>query len=400
MGLAVGLAVLLAGFTGTAEPAAAEDDRDSGLKVAATIKPIHSLVAAIMQGAGRPVLLFPDARLAHRTRSPDETTRSMLAQTGILFRIDAGFETGTAAVGTKGKMLVVSLLRAAGVRLIDIRPGHRRVGAPRVRPKRSGSAPKVRRIASSKKAPGKIQRGGITFRTRNGKKGVTARKRDGASRSRPSARRRASGKSAGRRKPAVQKTTVVRPDPNIWLDPRNAIAMTRVIAKTLIARDPRNARKYSRNAAALIVTLEALDAHITGILRPVRTNRFAVLNNRLQYFEEQYLLRPTIELTLGLADMTDERAAKIGKQLEGGTMKCIVAPAALTPDQQDAMQPGGGRRVFAADPYGGGFDAGPGLYEKMMRAMAETYGQCLSLGSPPRKNGDGRKKAAAKPARK
>jgi len=296
----------------------------------------------------------------------------------LIFRIGPAFEgrlNKSVAAVADGK--VVSLMHAAGVRLMDVRPGHRRVGAPRVQPKASGRRAKVRRIANGKK----LQRGRITFRTRNGKKVITTRQRKKGTRR---AQRSTTRRPAARRS-ATQKTAVAQPDPNIWLDPRNAIAMARAISKTLIARDPDNARLYSRNVAALIVSLEALEANITGLLRPLRTSRFAVLNNRMQYFEENFLLRPTVELKLDLSDMTDEKAAAIGKQLKGGSMQCILAPVDASPAHFQAMQPGGKRRVFAIDLYGDAFDAGPDMYEAMMRAVGESYGRCLSLGIKPKK---------------
>jgi len=366
-------------------PAAAREGQSGPFQVAATIKPVHSLVAAIMRGVGQPVLIFPTVSAAYRGSPLPAGMAGKLKEMDLIFRIGPSFEGRlNKSVADEADGKVVSLMRAAGVRLLDIRPGHRRVGAPRVRPKKSRGRARVRRIAKGKK----MQRGGITFRTRNGKKVITTRQR------KKGARRSVARRSSGRRN-ATQKTAVAQPDPNIWLDPRNAIAMARAISKALIARDPENARLYRRNVAALIVTLEALEADITGLLRPLRTSQFAVLNNRLQYFEENFLLRPAVELKLDLTGLTDEKAAAVGKQLKGGSMRCILAPTAASPAHFQAMQPGGNRRLYAIDPYGDAFDAGPDMYETMMRAVGESYGRCLALGIKPKrtkkKSGDAAK---------
>lgn len=375
-------AVLMSGLASHTAPAAAREGQSGPFQVAATIKPVHSLVAAIMRGVGQPVLVFPTASAAYRGGAMPARMAGKLKEMDLIFRIGPSFEERlNQSVADKADGKVISLMRAAGVRLLDVRPGHRRVGAPRVRPKASNRRTRARNGK-------KIKRGRITFRTRNGRKVITTQRRKKGAR-RPAARR-----SSGRRN-ATQKTDVAQPDPNIWLDPRNAIAMARAISKVLILRDPGNARLYRRNVAALIVSLEALEADITGLLRPLRTSRFAVLNNRLQYFEENFLLRPAAELKLDLTGLTDEKAAAIGKQLKGGSMRCILAPTAASPARFQAMQPGGDRRLYAIDPYGDAFDAGPDMYETMMRAVGESYGRCLALGMKPKKarkkNGDAAK---------
>jgi len=370
------LYVLMAMVLGPAPVVQAAEGRQETLSVAATIKPVHSLLAALMRGVGSPTLLFADARSIMTGRAVPDFRQ---ASYRLVFRIgvsqeDAALKRLPGLATTK----MVGLMNAPGVRLMDIRRGHRNVGAPRVRAKQSD-----RRSASRQR---RIERDGIVFRTRDGRKVLKPGARRNGQVARPTARRRAK----------AHKTVVAQPDPFIWLDPRNAIAMARHMAGVLIQHDPDNARKYKRNLAALIVTLETLDADITGLLRPVRTNKFAVLNNRLQYFEEQYLLRPAIELNLDLALMTLDKAQKVGKQLQGGSMHCILAPARATPAQFRAMQPGGKRRVVAIDPYGAEFDSGPDMYENMMRAMGLAYSRCLARSGPAAGNSGGRNGAGGK----
>lgn len=385
-------------------PAAARDGQSAGLRVAVTVKPLHSLVAAIMRGVGQPVLLYPNAAALNgkaatengdkaKSDSGDsaEDREKSLKSFDVVFRVSAQFEkklADTVKASADGPTMV-SLMQAPGVRLIDRRPGYRRVGAPRTRAPRRANRRSNRRSNRQGTRGKKIKRGGITFRTRDGKKVIRTR-RNGRRITRRTVQR-----SRGRS--GTQRTVVAQPDPNIWLDPRNAIAMSRHIASVLIKQDPANARLYRRNVSAMIVTLEAMESNITGILRPLRTRRFAVLNNRLQYFEEHYLLRPAVELKLDLSAFDDAQASKIGKQLAEGSTRCILAPTSATAAQLRALQPnadssgdkssdgsasaGSRRRVFAIDPYGDAFDPGPEMYETMMRYIGESYGRCLSLSS-------------------
>ncbi len=61
-------------------------------------------------------------------------------------------------------------------------------------------------------------------------------------------------------------------DTHLWLDPMNAKAMAEEIEKTLVSADPANAAAYQANGAALMKDLDALDAGSRRRLRPSGTS--------------------------------------------------------------------------------------------------------------------------------
>jgi len=74
-------------------------------------------------------------------------------------------------------------------------------------------------------------------------------------------------------------------DPHLWLDPRNAVAMTQAIAVTLARIDPAHAGAYRANAAREIAMLKVLDKELAAALAPIRGRPYLVFHDAYHYFE-------------------------------------------------------------------------------------------------------------------
>jgi len=91
-------------------------------KVLATIKPVHSLVAAVMQGAGSPELLIGGALSAHSYELKPSDARKIREAT-LIFEIGPDLETYLIAPLSALGGRVVALERAPGVKLVPARHG-------------------------------------------------------------------------------------------------------------------------------------------------------------------------------------------------------------------------------------------------------------------------------------
>lgn len=98
-------------------PAQAQDAEP--LKVVVTIKPIHSLVAAVMQGAGTPHLLIKGASSEHSYSLRPSDAR-VLYDADIVVRVSSRLESflekPMASLGAKIRL--VTLIDAPGLRLL------------------------------------------------------------------------------------------------------------------------------------------------------------------------------------------------------------------------------------------------------------------------------------------
>ncbi len=99
------------------------------INVVVTIRPLHSLVAAVMQGVGKPVLLLNTTQSPHHTNLRPSDYRK-LANANIVFWDGPELETFMPALEKKyqDKTKFVSLMHARGVKLLPLRRKQNRAG--------------------------------------------------------------------------------------------------------------------------------------------------------------------------------------------------------------------------------------------------------------------------------
>lgn len=86
-------------------------------------------------------------------------------------------------------------------------------------------------------------------------------------------------------------------DMHFWLDPDNAIALTKEITKQLSKRYPESRAQFEQNAKTLEKNIKAEDAKLKQALAPVRKKPYMVLHDGYQYFEAHYSLNDVGALT-------------------------------------------------------------------------------------------------------
>ncbi|MEO1622465.1 MAG: zinc ABC transporter substrate-binding protein [Cyanobacteria bacterium J06632_3] len=110
----------------------------------------------------------------------------------------------------------------------------------------------------------------------------------------------------------VEEEGEVNPDPHIWHDVENGLAMVTLIRENLVAVDPDNADVYTQNAEQLMAELQALDVWIPEQIAtiPEPQRRLITTHDALGYFAQAYDL--TVEGTLlGVSTEEEPTAAKI-----------------------------------------------------------------------------------------
>lgn len=275
--------------------------------VLATIKPIHSLAAAVMEGVGEPQLLIGGAVSEHSYALKPSDARK-IADAKAIFWVGPDLETyltaplASLAAGAK----IVALEHAKGVRLLAARPGGLWNGPP-------------------------------------------AAATDGHI------------------------------NPHIWLDPRNAIAMTRAIAAALSAIDPSHAKRYAANAAAEIARLQALDARLARMLAPVRTRSYLVFHDAYPYFEARYGLDAVGAVTVEPDRPTGPRRIEALRNVSmTGRIRCIFREPQFSPALIETLAAGTKARIGVLDPLGADLAPGPDLYPALMTSLADSLMRCLA----------------------
>jgi zinc transport system substrate-binding protein len=273
--------------------------------VLATLKPVHSLVAGVMQGVGEPQLLIGGALSEHSYELKPSDARKLQSADVV---IEIGPDMETYLIGPirtlGGGSTVVVLERAPGVRLYPARHG-----------------------------------------------GLWGE---------------GDGHDHGPN------------DPHIWLDPRNAVAMTRAIAAALVKRDPAHAALYRANETRQIALLEALDRELAAKLAPVRDRPYIVFHDAYRYFEERYGLHSAGAVTVAPErPVGTRRVATLREAVANGRAVCLFREPQFPPKLIEALDEGTKARVGVLDPLGADLAPGPGLYPRLLRDLAQSLTGCL-----------------------
>ncbi len=168
-------------------------------------------------------------------------------------------------------------------------------------------------------------------------------------------------------------------DTHLWLDPMNAKAMAAEITTTLVAADPANALTYEANAKALDEKLDALDAEIAATVSPVKDKPFIVFHDAYQYFEHRYHIRVAGSITVSPETIPGaERVSEIHRKVGDLGATCVFAEPQFEPRLVDVVIEGTKAKSGVLDPEAATLPAGPDLYFTLMRGIAGSMRNCLA----------------------
>lgn len=171
-------------------------------------------------------------------------------------------------------------------------------------------------------------------------------------------------------------------DLHIWLNPMNAKVMVGAISQALVKVDPANAQAYRSNATRLASRLNKLDREIKTSLNTIRGRPYVVMHDAFQYFERRYGLEGVGALTL-TADRAPgvRRLRDIRRRIKDTGVTCIFSEAQTNPSLVNTVGDGTGARQATLDPIGVGLTPGTNAYFDILRGMASTFHGCLSTPS-------------------
>jgi len=296
--------------------------------VVASIKPVHSLVAAVMAGVGEPTLIVKGAASPH-TYALKPSDAGALETADIVFWTGHGMELflGDALDSLSGKATVVELADAPGITLLPVREG-----------------------------------GAFEPHMHEGEAHDHADDHDHDSHD----------------DHAHDHHEHEEGDMHFWLDPENAKLMVTQIADTLAEADPENATAYQENAEAERLKLDALEGEIATILAPVKDKPFIVFHDAYQYFEARFGLNlagsiTVIPDTMPGAARIDELKAKLADLGPA----CVFAEPNFTPTIITAITEGSAAKSGTLDPEGSALPEGVDLYPELLRGLATSLADCL-----------------------
>ncbi|MGI9515244.1 MAG: zinc ABC transporter substrate-binding protein [Anderseniella sp.] len=171
-------------------------------------------------------------------------------------------------------------------------------------------------------------------------------------------------------------------DAHIWLDPVNAKAMVHEIEEALVAADPDNASKYKANAEKTMARLDTLVTEVSTDLKPVHDKGFIVFHDAYQYFEKRFDVTAAGSITVSPEVMPGaERVTEIRAKVRELGATCVFAEPQFEPKLVSTVTEGTQARSGVIDPLGASLDSGPEQYFQLIRNMATSIKTCLSEAS-------------------
>lgn len=171
-------------------------------------------------------------------------------------------------------------------------------------------------------------------------------------------------------------------DAHIWLDPINAKAMVHEIEEALASADPANAAKYEANAEAVSARLDTLIAEVSAKLEPVKGKGFIVFHDAYHYFENRFGVTAAGSITVSPEVMPGaERVTEIRAKVQELGAACVFAEPQFEPKLVSTVIEGTAAKSGIIDPLGAELADGPDLYFEVIENMADSIKTCLSEAS-------------------
>ena len=335
-----------------ATPAAAQD----AARVVASIRPVHSLVSAVMAGVGEPYLIMRDGA-SHHGFNMRPSDAAVLQEAGTVFLIDEAMESGLAGA-------IDTLARGAHVVELSAAEGLIR------KPLREGGTFEADPFHEHDDHEDDDHGDDDHGHEHEHEHEHGHKHEHGHSHDHDHDDEHAHGHDDHDHSPF---------DLHVWLDPVNAAAMTHMIADTLAKADPANAATYEDNAHEFIHRLEDLTEEIATHVAPARGRPFIVFHDGYRYFEDRFGLTAA-----GSAVVSSERTPGVRrirelreKVRELGVV-CLIDEPHFDRRLINTVIEGTDVRAGTVDPMGATIDTGPELYFTLLRNKAAAFRECLA----------------------
>ena len=294
------------------------------ISVVASIKPIHSLVAAVMGDIGTPHLLLEAPSSAHHFTLKPSQARSLQAA-DIVFWVGPTMEQPlTKALATLAPQAqTLPLIESAGLVLInfdEVAPAHEKHDH-----EKHGHEKHDKHDEHAKHDDHLI-------------------------------------------------------NPHIWLDPQNAKIMLGVMAARLAKADPKNASAYAANADSMAARLATLETDITSQLASYSAAKFLVLHDAHVYFERRFGLRNYGAITTEPDVMpTASRVKALRDELREHRFDCIFTEPFLGQKAVALIAEGSKVSIGTLDPIASNLPAGAQLYPDLLMSYAKALQSCFGV---------------------
>lgn len=301
-------------FLLTINPASAAE---KPLRIVASIKPVHSLVAAITEGVLEPELLMSSNQSPHHySLRPSE--RKMLAEADLVFWIGPNMESFMPRLldSLENKNRAVALIQTPGLTLLSLRAG----GHMHSDDEHDDHDAPLHDAAEASADYSKI-------------------------------------------------------DAHIWLNTRNAELLLDAITQQIITADPAHRPQYQHNNQRLHAQVAELRTTLQASLRAL-DYAFLTYHDGYQYFETEFDLHNVGFVTSAESQPGARRISELKKIIQTQQVECIFYDAPEKPAILKSLLSDSRAGTAMLDPVGFYIAPGKNNWFEIMHALAKQFINC------------------------
>ena len=308
------------------------------INVVASVKPVHSLVAAVMEGIGAPVLIVKGAASPH-TYALKPSQAEQIEKADLVFWMGHSLETflEKPLESLASKAMVVELMDSKGLKKLEMREG------------------------------GGFDEHDHDDHDDHDEDGHNEHEDHSEEEHENHAEESHDDHGHGKF------------DVHVWLDPENAKVMANEIMEALKKVDPGNAKKYETNTKKVVEKLNRLVAEVSAKLESTKGKGFVVFHDAYQYFEERFGLKAVGSITVSPEVAPGvKRIKELKNKIKELNALCVFSEPQFKPKLVSTVVEGTKAKTGVLDPLGASIQNGPKLYFILIRDMANSLNKCLS----------------------
>ncbi len=337
-------------------------------RVVASIKPIHSLAAAIMDGVGEPALIVKGFESVHDYQ-PKPSDAKLLEEADVVVWIGPDLESSisTAIRNLSKNAISVELSEVDGLTLFGFRESHVHHDEDDDHGEdhdEEGEEDEDHEGEREDDDHGEEREGDDHAEEKEDEDHEGEREDDDH------------GEEHEEERDMHEEGEL---DMHVWLDVSNAILMADEIARILKVAYPQHSDLFDSNHKSLLEKLHDLERELEKQADSIRERPYIVFHDAYQYLEKSLGLESVAAVTLnptitpGVGQINEIREAVI----ETGAI-CAFAEPQFNPGILKIVGEGTELEMGMLDPLGYDVEAGPNAYFEIMRNMLTALRDCLT----------------------
>ena len=167
-------------------------------------------------------------------------------------------------------------------------------------------------------------------------------------------------------------------DPHIWLSPSNAKVMASAIAEHLSSAFPEHRTAYQANLASLHQSLDQLDAELRQKFSAINGRNYLVFHDAYQYLEQEYQLGAVGAISLDPEQVSSPaRLREARANLADKQISCVFSEPQFPTRAIQTVISGTDTQIGELDPLGADLTPSANLYFQLLHNLADNMIACL-----------------------